>query len=151
MTGKGDRERLVPATAEMMAELTRYRHANELSALPLPGEATPLVLSVGVARKPLTRAALHKIVKEVFARAATRLRADGESNAERASRLEQASAHWLRHSAGSHMADQQVDLRLVRDNLRHASLTTTSQYLHIDDDRRHRETEEKHRSESPRS
>jgi site-specific recombinase XerD len=43
------------------------------------------------------------------------------------------------------MADQQVDLRLVRDNLGHASLTTTSRYLHVDDDRRHRETDEKHR------
>jgi integrase/recombinase XerD len=145
VTGKGDRERLVPATTKMMVELTRYRRAHDLSALPLPGENTPLVLPVGAARKPLTRAALHKIVKEVFAGAATRLRADGESNAQRASRLEQASAHWLRHSAGSHMADQQVDLRLVRDNLGHASLTTTSQYLHVDDDRRHRETEEKHR------
>jgi integrase/recombinase XerD len=145
VTGKGDRERLVPATTKMMVELTRYRRAHDLSALPLPGENTPLLLPVGAARKPLTRAALHKIVKEVFAGAATRLRADGESNAQRASRLEQASAHWLRHSAGSHMADQQVDLRLVRDNLGHASLTTTSQCLHVDDDRRHRETEEKHR------
>ncbi|AXL48624.1 integrase family protein [Paraburkholderia caffeinilytica] len=45
------------------------------------------------------------------------------------------------------MADRQVDLRLVRDNLGHASLTTTSQYLHFDDDRRHRETEEKRRIE----
>ena len=103
------------------------------------------MLPVGEARKPLTRAALHRIVKEVFARAASSLRVGGDSNEERANRLEQASAHWLRHSAGSHMADQQVDLRLVRDNLGHASLTTTSQYLHIDDDRRHRETEEKHR------
>jgi integrase/recombinase XerD len=146
VTGKGDRERLVPATAEMMAELTRYRRAHDLPALPSPGEDTPLVLPVGEARKPLTRAALHKIVKEVFARAASSLRVGGgDSNEERANRLEQASAHWLRHSAGSHMADQQVDLRLVRDNLGHASLTTTSQYLHIDDDRRHRETEEKHR------
>jgi integrase/recombinase XerD len=145
VTGKGDRERLVPATAEMMAELTRYRRAHDLSALPLPGESTPLVLPVGEARKPLTRAALHRIVKDVFSSAASSLRANGDSNAERANRLEQASAHWLRHSAGSHMADQQVDLRLVRDNLGHASLTTTSQYLHIDDDRRHRETDEKHR------
>jgi integrase/recombinase XerD len=103
------------------------------------------VLPVGEARKPLTRAALHRIVKDVFSSAASSLRANGDSNAERANRLEQASAHWLRHSAGSHMADQQVDLRLVRDNLGHASLTTTSQYLHIDDDRRHRETDEKHR------
>jgi integrase/recombinase XerD len=144
VTGKGDRERLVPATVEMMAELTRYRREHELSALPLSREATPLVLPVGVTRKPLTRAALHKIVKEVFAGAASSLRASGEPNEERVARLEQASAHWLRHSAGSHMADQQVDLRLVRDNLGHASLTTTSQYLHVDDDRRHRETEEKH-------
>jgi site-specific recombinase XerD len=85
------------------------------------------VLPVGEARKPLTRAALHKIVKEVFAGAASSLRAS-DSNEERANRLEQASAHWLRHSAGSHMADQQVDLRLVRDNLGHASLTTTSTF-----------------------
>jgi site-specific recombinase XerD len=126
VTGKGNRERLVPATAEMMAELTRYRHAHDLSALPLSGEDTPLVLPVGIARKQLTRAALHRIVKEVFAGAANSLRASNQSNEERANRLEQASAHWLRHSPGSHMADQQVDLRLVRDNLGHASLTTTS-------------------------
>jgi site-specific recombinase XerD len=93
---------------------------------------------------PLTRAGLHAIVKDVFADAAVRLRLrDGAST--RADLLEKASAHWLRHSAGSHMADKQVDLRLVRDNLGHASLTTTSLYLHIDDDRRHRETEDKHR------
>ncbi|GJH30408.1 hypothetical protein CBA19CS42_37850 [Caballeronia novacaledonica] len=43
------------------------------------------------------------------------------------------------------MADQKVDLRLVRDNFGHASLATTSLYPHIDDDRRHRERDEKHR------
>jgi site-specific recombinase XerD len=81
----------------------------------------------------------------VFAAAADRLRARGDAFASRADLLEQASAHWLRHTAGSHMADQQVDLRLVRDNLGHASLSTTSLYLHVDDDRRHQETDEKHR------
>jgi integrase/recombinase XerD len=89
----------------------------------------------------------RRIVKEIFACAANRLRASGDSNVEGANRLEQASAHWLRHSARSHMADQQVDFRLVRDNLGHASLTTTSQYRLIEDDRRQRETEEKHRIE----
>jgi hypothetical protein len=43
------------------------------------------------------------------------------------------------------MADQRVDWRLVHDNLGHASLTITAQCLHVDDDRRHRETEQKHR------
>ena len=96
---------------------------------------------------PLTRAALHAIVKDVFANAAARIRERDETSAARADLLEKASAHWLRHSAGSHMADRQVDLRMVRDTLGHASLTTTSLYLHIDDDRRHQETEEKHRIE----
>ncbi|MGF6903443.1 tyrosine-type recombinase/integrase [Paraburkholderia sp. GAS348] len=143
--GKGGKERLVPATAEMIAELGAYRRERGLSALPSPDEDTPLVLPIGQLLKPLTRAALHRIVKQVFSGAAQALRARGEEYAQRADLLEQASAHWLRHSAGSHMADQQVDLRLVRDNLGHASLTTTSQYLHVDDDRRHRETDEKHR------
>lgn len=143
--GKGGKERLVPATFEMMAELSAYRRERGLSALPSPDENTPLVLPIGQSQKPLTRAALHRIVKQVFSGAADALRARGPSCAPRADQLEQASAHWLRHSAGSHMADRQVDLRLVRDNLGHASLTTTSQYLHVDDDRRHRETDEKHR------
>ena len=46
---------------------------------------------------------------------------------------------------GWHMADQSMDLRHVRDNLGHESLSTTSGYLHTADDARHRETEEKHR------
>jgi integrase/recombinase XerD len=56
-------------------------------------------------------------------------------------RLRPASAHWLRHTAGSHMMDGQVDLRYVRDNLGHESISTTSQYVHADDDYRHRATE----------
>lgn len=148
--GKGERRRLVPATAEMMAELARYRNARGLAALPSPHETTPLVLPIGRSTKPLTRTALHTIVKAIFAGAAQRLRemdgTAGSAQAEaRAARLEAASAHWLRHSAGSHMADGDVDLRLVRDNLGHASLSTTSLYLHSDDDVRHRETDEKHR------
>ncbi|MGF6298103.1 site-specific recombinase XerD [Paraburkholderia sp. WC7.3d] len=142
--GKGGKERLVPATTEMMTELGTYRRTRGLPVLPSPGEDTPLVLPVGQSLKPLTRAALHRIVKDVFSGAAEALRARGDDHAQRADRLGQASAHWLRHSAGSHMADRQVDLRLVRDNLGHASLTTTSLYLHVDDDRRHRDTDEKH-------
>jgi integrase/recombinase XerD len=143
--GKGDKERLVPATQEMMIELQRYRRENALPPHPAPNEETPLVLPIGKSREAMTRASLHSIVKKVFDGAADRLRSRGEEFSARANQLERASAHWLRHTAGSHMADQQIDLRLVRDNLGHESLSTTSQYLHVDDDRRHKETEEKHR------
>lgn len=143
--GKGEKERLVPATNEMMIELTRYRREEGLSPYPSPNEETPLVLPIGKSRERLTRAALHATVKKVFDGAADRLRQRGDDYAARADLLEHASAHWLRHTAGSHMANQQIDLRLVRDNLGHESLSTTSQYLHADDDRRHKETEQKHR------
>ena len=43
------------------------------------------------------------------------------------------------------MTDQQVDLRFVRDNLGHASLATTSVYLHSEDDARHQATQAHHR------
>lgn len=142
--GKGAKERLVPATKEMMIELARYRREKGLSPYPETGEKTPLVLPIGKSQEPLTRGALHAIVKKVFSGAADRLRQRGGEYAARAKLLEDASAHWLRHTAGSHMADKAIDLRLVRDNLGHESLTTTSQYLHTDDDRRHKETEEKH-------
>jgi len=143
--GKGDKERLVPATSELMVELARYRREIGMAPYPSPNEETPLLLPIGKSREALTRAALHSIVKRVFEGAAERLRQRGDDYVVRADLLERASAHWLRHTAGSHMADQQIDLRLVRDNLGHESLSTTSQYLHVDDDRRHKETEEKHR------
>lgn len=143
--GKGDKERLVPATTEMMVELARYRREMGLVPYPTPGEDIPLVMPIGKSREPLTRTSLHAIVKRVFYGAADRLRQRGDEFAVRADLLERASAHWLRHTAGSHMADQQIDLRLVRDNLGHESLSTTSQYLHVDEDRRHNETEQKHR------
>ena len=133
--GKGDKEGLVPASAEMMVELGRYRRERGLSALPSRHEDTPLVLPLGQSMKPLTRAALHTIVKGIFAGAAERLRLRGDSFAGQADLLDQASAHWLRHTAGSHMADGGADLRTVRDNLRHASLTSTNPYLHTPDER----------------
>jgi site-specific recombinase XerD len=55
------------------------------------------------------------------------------------SKLQQASPHWLRHTHATHALDAGVDLRSVRDNLRHASIATTSVYLHTSQDQRTRE------------
>ncbi|RDK07271.1 tyrosine-type recombinase/integrase [Cupriavidus lacunae] len=149
VTGKGNRTRLVPATDELIAELARYRRAHGLPATPRPGETRPLVLPV-IGRdqgrdKALSRGALHLILKEVFGLAAEHLRARGPEWEAQAAVLASASAHWLRHTAGSHMTDQQVDLRFVRDNFGHASIATTSAYLHSEEDARHAATQERHR------
>ena len=144
ITGKGDKTRLVPATAELMVELARYRRENGLSPFPLPGEPSPLLLPIGGKQRPLTRSAVHLIVKEVFSRTATRIRARGTEYERLANLVEDASAHWMRHTAGSSMADT-MDLRNVRDNLGHSSISTTNTYLHTEDDQRHKETEAKHR------
>jgi integrase len=139
-----------------MVELARYRLALGLAALPTEHERTPLVLPVswhatrlpGAAPQlpgPLTRAALHVIVKGLFDLAAEQLEARGEAFQGGADRLRTASAHWLRHTAGSRMADGEVDLRHVRDTLGHASISTTSIYLHAEDDRRHQAIEAGHR------
>lgn len=143
--GKGNKTRLVPATDELIAELARYRRAHGLSPSPQLGEARPLLLPLIGEERAMSRGAIHLIVKEVFKQAAKRARTRGSDWDSRADLLASASAHWLRHTAGSHMTDGQVDLRFVRDNLGHASLATTSVYLHAEDDARHQATQAGHR------
>ncbi|MFX8281937.1 hypothetical protein ABTL36_19740, partial [Acinetobacter baumannii] len=77
----------------------------ELSDLPQASEPSPLVFPVAWRRsassvsawpEPLTRSAIHGILKEVFALAAEQWRRSGRGDAQ-AEKLEAASAHWLRH------------------------------------------------------
>lgn len=147
VTGKGEKQRSIPATAELMAELMHYRGEKGLPPFPAATETTPLLLPLGHQQRPLTRAAVHTIVKSVFKSAAARIRMLDPALEWKAQQLEQASAHWLRHTAGSHMANKQIDLRHVRDTLGHESLTTTNTYLHSTDDARHQETEKHHKIE----
>jgi site-specific recombinase XerD len=143
--GKGDKERIVPVSTELIQELRSYRTQNGLAALPTRSEETPLVIPFKGRNRCLSRSAIHDAIKGVFGGAASWLRARGPEFADRADELERASAHWLRHTAGSHQADGGVDLRTIRDNLGHVSLNTTSLYLHTEDDARHTETVKRHR------
>lgn len=145
ITGKGNKTRLIPATSELMQELGNYRQHLGLAPYPLPGEQTPLLLPIGGKAKPLTRSAVHLIIKEIFNRTAEELSRLGGREAARAEHIRAASAHWLRHTAATEMASNAMDLHLVRDNLGHESIATTSRYLHSVDDLRHAETEQKHR------
>jgi len=145
VTGKGEKVRMVPATSELMVELARYRRENGLPPTPTLNEPTPLLFHIGGKPRALTRGAIHLIVKEIFAKAALRVEARGSDMFALAQLLRSGSAHWLRHTAGSRMVDQAMDLRFVRDNLGHESISTTSTYLHAEDDFRHDATESKHR------
>jgi site-specific recombinase XerD len=55
---------------------------------------------------------------------------------ELAQKLALASPHWMRHTHATHALAGGADLIAVRDNLRHASIATTSSYLHGEDRKR---------------
>lgn len=145
ITGKGDKTRIVPATNELMLELNRYRREMGLSLNPIEGEATPLLLPIGGKQRAMTRSAIHQILKQVFSDTAKRLQERGPDFMLQVAKLEAASAHWMRHTAGSNMTSGNMDIRHVRDNLGHESISTTNNYLHSEDDKRHQDTEEHHR------
>lgn len=146
VNGKGDKTRLVPATTELMAELMQYRRSRGLPPLPSHDESTPLLLPVIGPVKPMARTAVYELVKLVMRSTAERLRLSGEPDAEAtAAHIEQASTHWMRHTAGTHQSDQ-MDLKVVRDNLGHANIATTNVYVHAEDDARHDATSGAHRA-----
>ena len=62
-----------------------------------------------------------------------------------AAQIEAASTHWLRHTAGTHMTDAGLDVKAVRDNFGHATISTTSIYVHSEDAARHDATQAAHK------
>ncbi len=144
LLGKGNTLAEIPATPELIEELVRYREALGASSYPSENDDLPLVASIGPQRKGLTRSALHLIVKEMFRGAAQGLRDRGGPSEALADRLETASAHWLRHTAGSHMMAATQDVVLVRDVLRHADASTTHGYLHAEQNLMHEALSDAH-------
>jgi len=144
VTGKGEKTRLIPATTELISELMDYRRSRGLSPLASHDETTPLLLPLIGPPKAMARTAVHEIVKSVMEATAARLRLSGTPEAAAAAaHIEQASTHWMRHTAGSHLSNQ-VDLKVVRDNLGHANIATTNTYVHAEDDARHDATSGAH-------
>lgn len=144
ITGKGGKIRHIPITAELMQELARYRQAHQLPPVPSPDEDTPLVMALLPPHQAITRAQVHYLVKNIFRRTAQRLASKGPKEQALAHHISQASTHWLRHTAGTHMVEKNIDILHVRDTLGHQSLTTTNRYLHTADEERHQHTEDKH-------
>ncbi|WP_175108004.1 tyrosine-type recombinase/integrase, partial [Pararobbsia alpina] len=91
---------------------------------------TPVVANLDTDGGGISGVRLWKIMKRFFGQAADVIEVDHPALAEK---LRRASPHWMRHTHATHALAHGAELTTVRDNLRHASISTTSIYLHSDD------------------
>jgi len=136
VVGKHSKLRKTSLPATFIEELKDYLMARGLPSQFdfLPHEA-PLIPSLRdkTGRKHLTPAGLHKSLAAFFEQLFKHLEANNEADKRFVSKLRKASAHWLRHSYGSYLAnDKDVPLTYIRDELGHANISTTSLYLNTD-------------------
>lgn len=87
---------------------------------------------------PITTPRLREILRRFFHTAADAIEADDPIFARK---LRLATPHWMRHTHATHALANGATLTTVRDNLRHASITTTSIYLDHDEVQRTRQIE----------
>ncbi|MHC1732537.1 MAG: site-specific tyrosine recombinase [Bacteroidales bacterium] len=113
VTGKGNKQRLVPIGSVTLKEIDNYLAYR--SAMPVITDQNVLFLNRRGRR--LTRVMVFKIVKDAAAAAGI---------------VRNISPHTLRHSFATHLVEGGADLRAVQEMLGHESITTTEIYTHID-------------------
>ncbi|MDR6499009.1 site-specific recombinase XerD [Burkholderia ambifaria] len=144
VTGKGAKSGRVA-----LPPLARDALRRTLKARGLPVRRTrwhptaPLVAALSVEQRTtrpngvgISSARLRQVLGEFFRETAGRANTRHPALAEK---LRHASPHWLRHTHATHALDTGVELVVVRDNLRHASVATTSTYLHGEEAKRARQ------------
>ncbi len=117
VTGKGNKERLVPFPASLSRLLENYmQHVR--SKVPLKhGEEDIVFLNRN--GKRLTRVMVFIVVRDLAAKAGIR---------------KKISPHTFRHSFATSLVEGGADLRAVQEMLGHESITTTEIYTHLDRD-----------------
>lgn len=135
VVGKGAKAAKVAIPPLGWSALQRYLAQRRLpTSLERWNPQTPLVGSlVEDSAEGITAARLWAVMKRFFGQVAGIVEERSPSTAEK---LRKASTHWMRHTHATHALASGVDLTTVRDNLRHASLSTTSIYLHTDEAKR---------------
>jgi integrase/recombinase XerD len=113
VTGKGNKQRLVPVSTKALKEIDLYKQ--DRNRLPVIKDQNILFLNRRGSR--LTRAMIFTIIKDLAARAGIR---------------KNISPHTFRHSFATHMIEAGADLRAVQEMLGHESILTTEIYTHID-------------------
>jgi site-specific recombinase XerD len=135
VTGKGQKAGRVALPPLAWDALTRYLVERRLSVSPARWRPdTPLVGSLAADDVgAISGMRLWAVLRRFFRQAADLIAADHPALAKK---LRRASPHWMRHTHATHALTYGVELTTVRDNLRHASVSTTSVYLHGDDVKR---------------
>jgi integrase/recombinase XerD len=115
ITGKGNKERLVPTGEEAVEWLQRYRR--EARPVLLKGHDTaPAAVFVSRRGHGLTRQSCWHMIKRYALQAGI---------------YKSLSPHSLRHAFATHLLNHGADLRAVQMLLGHSSLSTTQIYTHI--------------------
>jgi integrase/recombinase XerD len=113
VTGKGNKQRLVPIGRKALKEIDIYKQdRNRLSVI-----KDQNILFLNRRGSRLTRAMIFTIIKDLAAKAGIR---------------KNISPHTFRHSFATHMIEAGADLRAVQEMLGHESILTTEIYTHID-------------------
>lgn len=113
VTGKGNKQRLVPIGSVTLKEIDNYLAYR--SAMPVIADKN--ILFLNRRGRILTRVMVFNIVKDAAAAAGI---------------VRNISPHTLRHSFATHLVEGGADLRAVQEMLGHESITTTEIYTHID-------------------
>ena len=117
VTGKGDKERLIPIGSDALKYIRIYRESVRSHLRINGGEEDILFLNRRGSR--LTRVMIFMALKNLVKKAGI---------------TKNISPHTLRHSFATHLVEGGADLRAVQEMLGHESITTTEIYTHLDRD-----------------
>jgi integrase/recombinase XerD len=115
VTGKGDKERLIPIGSSAVKYILIYKNEIRIHQPAQKGKEDYLFLNRR--GSPLSRVMVFLIIKELA-------RTTGISK--------NVSPHTFRHSFATHLVEGGADLRAVQEMLGHESITTTEIYTHLD-------------------
>jgi integrase/recombinase XerD len=115
VTGKGDKERLVPIGDAAVKYITIYRKDIRVHMPVKKGQEDYVFLNRRGAK--LTRVMIFLILKDLVKKAGI---------------TKNISPHTFRHSFATHLVEGGADLRAVQEMLGHESITTTEIYTHLD-------------------
>jgi site-specific recombinase XerD len=138
LVGKGAKAGKVSLPPLARSAVDRYLILRQLPTMRARWDPkTPLIGSLNQnSAVGITAARLWSVLRRFFLQVAEVIEADSPALAEK---LRHASPHWMRHTHATHALARGAELTTVRDNLRHASITTTSIYLHGDEVKRARQ------------